>query len=198
VTAISVSTLKKQPYKRAKHDYYREPRWLIDKLLTREIFTGPVLDPACGGGTIISACRDHGLDAAGSDLVDRGFKCTIRDFRTVTGPVANTFSNPPYGQAEEFARHFLAITENKVVLLLRLAFLESIRRERFFSTYPFTRLWICVPRPSMPDGLVTGTNGEQDRNGALVVPKATGGSMLYGFFVWDLTAPVPFMRVDRL
>jgi hypothetical protein len=128
MTAISVSTLKKQLYERTKRDNYQEPRWLVDKHLTRETFTGQVLDPGCGGGTIGSACRDHGLNAVGSDLVDRGFKCTIRDFFTFTAPVAN--SNPPYGRAEKFARHALAPAENKVVLLLRLAFLDSIRRER--------------------------------------------------------------------
>jgi hypothetical protein len=198
MTAVAISALKRQSYERAKHDYYREPRWLIDRFLAGEPFTGQVRDPAAGGGTIISACLDHGLDAVGSDLVDRGFKCEIRDFFTITGPVDNVFSNPPYGLAEEFARHALAITERKVVLLLRLAFLESIRRERFFTDYPFTRLWVCWPRPSMPDGHVTGTNGTRDHNGALFVPPARGGSMLYGFFVWDLTAPVPFMQVDRL
>lgn len=196
MNAIAVSVLKGKRPAYAKDGYYREPRRLVDKILDRETFTGSVLDPACGGGTIVSTCLDRGLDAIGSDIRDRGFPgAKVQDFFSITTTVDNIFSNPNFEHAEAFARHALAITQHKVVLLLRFAFFESICREQFFNDFPISRIWFPARRPSIPPGLA---DGPRDHNGALKVPQATGGSMLYGIFVWDLLEPVPFTRIDRL
>lgn len=66
--------MKGTQYGRAKHNFYVEPRWLVNVLLDMETFTGTVLDPACGSATIVSACRDRGIRATGADIVDRGFR----------------------------------------------------------------------------------------------------------------------------
>ena len=92
----SVSTLKGALYGRAKHDFYVEPRWLVNVLLDIETFTGTMLDPACGSGTIVSACRDRGMRAIGADIVDRGFRYVqVQDFFDRTEKVDAIICNPP-------------------------------------------------------------------------------------------------------
>ena len=179
---VSVSTLKGTPYKRAKHDFYVEPRWLVDALLDVETFTGTVLDPACGSGTIVSACRDRGIKAIGVDIVDRGFRhVQVQDFLERTEQVDAIICNPPYRLAQRFVEHGLTLTP-KVVMLLRLVFVEGQRRKRFHATTPPARIWVTARRASIPDGICS---GEHDRHGAVIQPDGRGGSVVFAWFVWD-------------
>jgi hypothetical protein len=73
--------------------FYVEPRWVVRLLLDVEVFTGSVLDPCCGTGTIPSVCMERGIiHAAGSDIVDRGFG-TVCDLFDITEPMDNIISN---------------------------------------------------------------------------------------------------------
>lgn len=50
-----------------KHSFSKE---LIDKLLEEfDINTGNVLDPFCGGGTTLLACKEQGINAIGYDIM---------------------------------------------------------------------------------------------------------------------------------
>jgi hypothetical protein len=157
-----------------------EPRSCVDQFLDAEEFDGEVLDPCCGGGTIVAACLARGIPARGSDLVDRGFG-EVCDFKSITEPVENIVSNFPYSRAEEFARHALGLARRKVALILRVNFWCSQRRNAFFREFPPIRFYPCSDRPSMPPGKQT---GEYDRFGALVQPPSSGGTADYGWFVF--------------
>ena len=179
---VSVSTLKGAPYRRAKHDFYVEPHWLVNALLDVEMFTGTVLDPACGSGTIVSCCRERGIKATGADIVDRGFKhVQVQDFFERTEPVDAIICNPPYKLAQRFVERGLTLAP-KVVMLLRLVFVEGQRRKRFYAATPPARIWVTARRASIPDGA---HSGQRDRHGAVVQPEGKGGSVVYAWFVWQ-------------
>jgi hypothetical protein len=168
-------------YERIDKDFYVEPRWVVHLLLDVEAFEGEVLDPCCGSGTIPSVCRERGIPARGSDIVDRGFG-EVRDLFTITGPVDNIISNVPYKIAEPCARHMLKLAQRKVALVLPLTFFESREREGFFRDHPPIRHLICSDRPSMPPGRV---DGERDCFGAIVQPISRGGTMPYAWYIFE-------------
>lgn len=157
-------------YDRVASDYYTEPRWAIDALLDVETFTGMSWDPSCGGGNIPKAMIARDLPCIGSDIVNRGYGETCSFFDQAVG-AHNIISNPPYGVIEDYLSHALKLADRKVVLLARLAFLEGQKRKAMFARTPLARVWVSSRRMSMPPG---GTD-----------IKATGGTIAYGWFVWD-------------
>ncbi len=159
-------------YERVEADWYVEPRWLVDALLDVEPFEGVTWDPACGGGTIPRAVADRGIEALATDIADRGFGVSGVDFLQSQRQVANIVSNPPYGIIQPWIERALTMTTHKVAILARLALLEGqARRTTLFAKTPPARVWVSSRRPSMPPG---GTD----------VP-ARGGTIAYGWFVWD-------------
>jgi hypothetical protein len=172
---------RRSGYARQANDWYVEPRWCIDQLLDHENFEGEILDPCCGGGTIPSVCLERGLQARGSDLIDRGFG-EVQDLFSITEPVDNVISNIPYNKAEAFTRHILGLIRRKAALILPMPFWESRIRQSFFQKHPPVRWYPCSDRPSMPPGQWT---EERDQFGALIQPKASGGTAPYGWWIFE-------------
>lgn len=163
-------------YERHADEWYVEPPWAVDALLAVERpFIGPVMDPCCGGCNIVLQVMRHGGVAVyGSDIVERcGMQAYTMPFAESLprcSPVS-VISNPPYGVASEFIDCALAHTRDRVCVLLRLAFLESIKRREWFKTVPLARVWVSSKRMSMPPG---GSD----------VP-AKGGAIAYAWFVFE-------------
>ena len=90
-----------------------------------------IWEPSAGNGAIVRVLRDRGHAVVASDIVAREFDLHfVADFFSLKkAPVDCTtiVSNPPYKDADRFVRHALDLVPN-VHLLLRLAFLESVRR----------------------------------------------------------------------
>jgi len=168
-------------YIRETHDFYVEPRWVTRLLLDVEQFDGEILDPCCGIGSIPAVCRERGLSASGSDIVDYGFGAQ-RDLFSITDEVDNIISNVPYALSERCAEYMLALARRKVALILPMSFWESEGRETFFRQHPPIRWWACASRPSMPPGTLA---GERDKFGAVIQPPSKGGTQPYGWFVWE-------------
>jgi hypothetical protein len=166
---------------RADGDYYIEPRWLVDGLLTAEPFDGAIRDPFCGGGNIIGACLQRGLAATGSDLYDRGFGAR-RDAFTIAESFDNLISNPPFMKIEQVIRHFLPLVRRKLVLLARLNILEGQERLGLFRQSPPARIWVSSRRASIPPGDLA---HPRDNFGAVVPLPASGGSTAFAWLVWD-------------
>lgn len=178
------------PYARASNDWYIEPEELVDDVLDAEYITGPVLDPACGIGTIPRTCRRRGIEAYGSDITNRGYGLPFIDFTDdslggkfrwgLRGTQIDTvFSNPPFKTplVYRFLYRALDIARNKVVLILPLTFLVSQeRRDSLFNgKTPLSHVYCCSKRPSMPPGHLFVT-GEMKRG---------GGKADYAVFVWQ-------------
>jgi hypothetical protein len=91
-----------------------------------------VWDPAAGDGGTVVPLRERGFAVICSDVGARGgFPLHfVADFFSRTcapAGITTILTNPPYREAQRFAEHALELVSD-VYLLLRLAFLESIRR----------------------------------------------------------------------
>lgn len=175
-------------YAREPYDWYVEPGWAVDLLLCAEHFTGEILDPACGIGTIPARAIAHGRRAAGSDIVDRPreakFGFLVRDFLADGVErhwrVDNIICNPPFsyqkGIAEAFIRRALQVAQHKVAMLLPSKFLSSQGRFALFTETPLKRVHYLMSRPSMPPGSLF-TEGKIE---------ADGGKVDYCWLVWEI------------
>jgi hypothetical protein len=174
--------------KRAKNDWYIEPRSATRLLLKAEGIAGKTWDPWCGIGhcaeELRASLRPRGFEVVATDIVDRGYEhlTAVVDFGqpnliASAGGICNIIGNPPFkrDQIQDFVRRAREIATDKIALFLPLKFLASESRYLFFKSWPFTRCWVMSSRPSCPPG-------------ALFVAgkiKAEGGSEDYAWFVWE-------------
>ena len=127
-----------------------------------------------------------------SDLIDYGIPITLsgyygvdflRERRAPEGTQA-ILTNPPFKLANEFVEHALELCP-RVVMLLRLAFLESERRIRILESGTLARVHIFRKRlPMMHRDGWTG-------------PKA-GSGMAFAWFCWnrDHSGPPTLHRIS--
>ena len=145
--------------KREARDYYPTPPWCVVALREDLHAVDPrdhlsALDAGAGDGRIGAMLETRGFWAEGVDLEPQGKGVTRGDFlgpgwrRARYDVVA---SNPPFGLAYEFLRAGLAIAPN-VVMLVRLNWLGSDIRSRFFRLHPPRRVLVLTPRPSFVKG----------------------------------------------
>jgi hypothetical protein len=115
--------------------------------LTVEKFEGKIWDPACGFGRIVENARRLGIQASGSDIVDRGFGNTELDFLGCIDMAAdNIICNPPFKLAREFTLHGLKMAKRKVAVIFPTARLNAAH---WLEPLPLARVWLLTPRPSM-------------------------------------------------
>lgn len=132
-----------------KNDLYESPPEAVRALLKAETLPDVIWEPACGPGSIVRVLRDSGRQVYATDLVDYDSKDQDEhgwDFlseRQLPIGVQAIVTNPPFKNAAEFVAHALEICP-RVVMLLRLAFLESTRRAPILDgghlarVYPFS------------------------------------------------------------
>lgn len=149
----------------------------VDALLAVETLPVCIWEPACGPGAIVSVLRDAGHRVLATDLVD--YDCPESqagvDFlmcRVADHPDC-IVTNPPYKLADEFVGRGLELC-SRVIMLLRLPFLESVRRTSILESGHLARIHVFRNRlPMMHRG---GWQGNKN-----------GSSMAFAWFVWDRT-----------
>jgi hypothetical protein len=150
-------------------DFYPTPAWAVRGLLSVETFTGTICEPCCGAGHISKALEIAGYRVVSSDLYNYGYGISGRDARSLSKAV-NVVTNPPYNLATEMLPHLLSVTERRVALLTRMAFLESKVRFLIFNKFRPARVHVFSERLSMaPSG--------KDVKG--------GGTVSHCWIVWD-------------
>jgi hypothetical protein len=156
------------------HDMYETPECAVEALLRAEQLPLHIWEPAAGRGAIARVLRDRGHTVITSDINDYGFPLDFqRDFLTETAAPAGVeaiVTNPPYKLAEQFVSHALNLAP-RVVMLLRLAFLESERRTEILETRGLAR--VHVFRRRLPMMHRDGWDG----------PKASS-AVAFAWFVW--------------
>ena len=166
---------KVSEFDRHDDDWYVEPPWAVEELVRSERpFTGVVLDPCCGSGNIPRTLRAIGIDGVGSDLRDRGYAMAAQAPYTTSIPFVrpdSVISNPPYREARDFVECALTHTTDRVCCLLRLAFLETPKRAKWFRETGLSRVIVSSRRISMPPG----------NSGA----EAKGGKVAFAWFIWE-------------
>jgi hypothetical protein len=169
---------------REVNDFYPTPPYITKALLDRELFQGNIWEPACGDGymsEVLLAHYQYEIEnysiVFSSDLYDRGYGYTGVDFKkTELGyyiDVVNVITNPPFVLAQEFAEHALEIVPvgGKVALLLKLAFLEGVRRKAFLEKSGLRRVYVFSKRIRFDANKVT--------------EKTSGGMIAYAWFVFE-------------
>tara|TARA_X000001382_G_C3175047_1_gene180801 strand:+ start:297 stop:854 length:558 start_codon:yes stop_codon:yes gene_type:complete len=155
---------------REKDDFYATPSSCTVDLLKREQFQGTIFEPCCGMGHISKVFIDKGYEVESSDLVNRGFGISNRDFLFEREQRDNVVTNPPFKMALDIAEHSQKIARYKIALLLKLSFLEGVERKKFFHEYPPQRIWVFSRRQSLM------------KNG---IEQFGGGMMALAWFVWE-------------
>ena len=169
-----------------KDDLYETPPEAVHALYEAESIRGwlpkvEIWEPACGPGSIVQALRDLDRTVIATDLVDYGLEDSRSgvDFlmETKTPFVDPDFgaiiTNPPFKLAEQFVEKALELCPH-VIMLLRLAFLESERRTNILEHSGLAR--VHVFRKRLPMMHRDGWEGNK-----------TGSGMAFAWFVWDRT-----------
>ena len=157
-------------------DLYETPTAAVWALLQAESLPGHIWEPACGPGAIVRALRASGRRVTATDLVD--YSCpdsaARQDFlmeREAPAGIQAIVTNPPFKLASEFVAHARQLCP-KVIMLLRLAFLESERRRDILEAGDLARVHLF--RKRLPMMHRSGWEGRKSNSG-----------MAFGWFVWD-------------
>jgi hypothetical protein len=167
------------------NDLYETPACAVEALLRVEKLRRFVWEPACGPGSIVQVLRRHGHEVFASDVIDYGWGHCVGDFLYAgfgSGEEA-IVTNPPYQLAEKFVRKALELSP-LVIMLLRLAFLESRRRTDILEHSGLARVHVFRKRlPMMHRHNWTG-------------PRASS-AMPFAWFVWERGYAGP-TTIDRI
>jgi hypothetical protein len=150
------------------HDVYETPGVAVEALLKAEPLPPHIWEPCCGSGRIVDVLRRHGHRVTSSDLIGDGI-----DFlkeRHAPDGVGAIVTNPPYRLAAEFVRHGLELVP-KVGMLLRLNFLEGVRRSDLIDGGHLARVHVFANR--LPRMHLAGRTG----------PRCSS-TTAYAWFVW--------------
>lgn len=142
--------------------------------IARDIAGCTVLEPHAGGGAFVRVARICAASVIVNDVNEKapalreelGEEGWSMDF--LLGRFGDraewTIGNPPFTDAEAHVRHAIAISRVGCAFLLRLAFLEGMKRRDFWREHPAAEVHVLVSRPSF-------TGGATD-------------SAAYGWFIW--------------
>jgi hypothetical protein len=170
------------------HDLYSTPACAVEALLTVERLPTHIWEPAAGLGSIVDVLRAAGHIVTASDLVD--YECpdsTPRvDFlmeRKAPPGVEAIVTNPPYSLAAPFVARAIELVPF-VAMLLRLQFLEGIKRSPLLDGGPLARIHVFKNRIPM-----------MHRSG-WVGPRSTSQTCFAWFvFVRDHRGPITLDRI---
>jgi len=181
--------VQRHPLAERGFDCYSTPAVAVEALLRVEKLPRYLWEPAAGRGNIVNVLRKAGHEVLASDLIDYGDPThhAGRAFlleRKLPPGCECIITNPPFKIVEAFTRHALKLAPPMLVLLLRLAFLESERRCDILEGTGLARVHVFRKRlPMMHRSNWTG-------------PKANSG-MAFAFFVWERGYTGPTV-VDRI
>jgi len=168
-------------------DLYETPACAVEALLRVEKLPPRIWEPATGRGAIVRVLREHGHTVIASDLVHYGFPLHfVGDFLAQTKAPSGcecVLTNPPFRIVDRFIAHALNLCP-RVIMLARLALLESVRRTEILERRGLTRIHIFRNRLPM-----------MHRDG-WAGPRASS-AMPFAWFVWERERRGPIV-VDRI
>ena len=132
-------------------DFYQTPTWCIEKLLEKESFIWPILEPCSWAWAISKVLENNWYRVYSQDIRidDWVYWNKWVDFFKSDFKASNIVTNPPYFCAKDFILKSLELSENKVVMLLKLQFLESVDRYEFFKNTPLKKVYVFCKRITM-------------------------------------------------
>ena len=160
---------------RHNEDYYAtEPR-ATELLLELEEFNSCILEPACGEGHMSDVLISRGYNVTSYDLIDRGYGDGVMDFLSddIQSWHGDIVTNPPYKFAKQFVEKSLDIIPegNKVVMFLKLQFMESKGRKDLFISNPPKTIYVSSSR------LLCAKNGD--------FTQKESSAVAYAWYIWE-------------
>jgi hypothetical protein len=145
--------VQRHPHAERGLDLYETPDLAVEALRRVEKLPRRIWEPAAGRGAIVNVLRAHGHEVIASDIADYGDPTHFagRDFLVETKlprGVEMILTNPPYQIVEKFIAHALDLCP-RVIMLLRLAFLESERRCAILENRGLARVHVFRKRLPM-------------------------------------------------
>lgn len=161
---------------RELNDFYATHPSALEKLLDETgLKLQNVWECACGEGHLAEVLKKRGLLGKASDLIDRGYGETDVNFFWLSEIwEGDILTNPPYGDAVKFCQHALDCVDDgsKVVMLMRIQFLEGQRRKPFLQANPPKYVYVSSSR------LLLAKNGD-------FVKYDTPSANCYAWYVWE-------------
>jgi hypothetical protein len=170
--------VQRHPLAERKDDLYETPDVAVHALLRAEKLPETIWECACGPGRIVKVLRGAGHKVYATDLVDYGLEDSESgaDFLMEKHPsfhIGAIVTNPPFKLAGEFAAHAIGLGVPKVIMLMRLAFMESVKRNTVLDSGLLAR--VHVFRKRLPMMHRAGWEGRKSNSG-----------MAFAWFVWEL------------
>lgn len=168
---------KKASLQVRKDDLYETPDVAVHALMKVEQLPETIWECACGPGRIVNVLRQNSHKVYATDLVD--YQCPDSesgvDFLMEPHPsfyIGAIVTNPPFKLAREFVTHALLLGVPKVIMLLRLAFLESTSRSAILDGGALAKVYVFKNRLPMMH--------RHNWQG-----KKSSSSLPFAWFVWD-------------
>lgn len=162
---------------REQHDFYATDPEALELLLNLEKFDKNIWECACGAGHLSKVLKERGHNVISTDLIGRGYEDYRLDFLKFEGTWdGDIITNPPYKYAKEFVRKALEVVtdRHKVVMFLKLTFLESKKRRELFDKYPPKVIYVASSR------LQCARNGDFGK-----YKNGVGMAVAYAWFIWE-------------
>jgi len=169
---------------RETNDFYATDPIAIPPLFERypELLKKPIWEPACGQGHLSKPMVELGAQVESTDLIDRGYGISGRDFLLETQKRdCHIVTNPPYKLCLPFVLKALELTpdDGLVCFLLKLQYLEGLneahpekcRRKQLYDTGFLKKVWVFSRR------LRCAKNGD--------FSKAENGAVCFAWFVFS-------------
>jgi hypothetical protein len=145
---------RRHPLSERGSDLYSTPSVATEALLGVEQLPNRLWEPAAGRGNIVRILRAHGHMVFASDFIDYGSPaqsvgCDFLLKKQLLHDCGAIVTNPPFKLAEQFIAHALELAPAMIVMLLRLAFLESERRRDILENCGLARVHVFHKRLPM-------------------------------------------------
>ena len=138
---------------RQNEDYYATDPIAAKLLLEIETINKniPIWECASGGNHLANVFKENGYTVRTSDIVGRSDTTEIIDFLSNENNVkwdGYIITNPPYNKAVEFIEKAMSLVPDgmKVIMFLKVLFLESKKRYELFKKYPPKTVWVSSSR----------------------------------------------------
>ena len=123
-------------------DFYATPPWCYENLDIDWKMFASAHEPCRGDGRIqFFLEEEQGIPCSYSEIMED------KDFFDWNTPVDLILTNPPFSLAKEFIEHSVVLAPT-VLMLLRINYLGSIGRHKWWKDYTPTALHVLSKRPS--------------------------------------------------
>lgn len=138
---------------RSDLDQYDTPKHTIQSLLDVHRIRYPVLEPCAGNLAISNMIERHPTEVVTNDVnidspSELHYDYLDRDGFRYYG-FSTIITNPPFNIAQEIIERAIGdvIIGGEVIMLLRLNFLGTIKRKRFWKYAPLKHIYVLSKRP---------------------------------------------------